>query len=108
MKVVSDPPHNGAGSGTDSRGRFELQEELLNGLRAERDQEVEREGEVGVAEGPQLAHPCFRLTRLVSRGDGDVVALDLLGQMRIVDREVLKIRPLRLFVNEIAAKTKDD
>jgi hypothetical protein len=58
-------------------------------------------------QGPQLAHPCFRLSRLVEGGDSEVVAFDLLAQLHIVDREVLKIRPLRLFVSEIAAKTKD-
>jgi hypothetical protein len=57
-------------------------------------------------QGPRLAHPCFRLSRLVARGDAEVVAFDLLAQLRILDREVLKIRPLRLFVSEVAAKTE--
>ncbi len=59
-------------------------------------------------DGPQLAHPLLRLTRLVPRGGDEVAAFDLLAQIRIIDREVLKIRPLRLFVNEVAAKTQDD
>lgn len=58
--------------------------------------------------GPRLAHSCLRFTRLVERGGQERVAFDLLAQVRIVDREVLKIRPLRLFVGEVAAKTERD
>jgi hypothetical protein len=60
------------------------------------------------SQGPRLAHTCFRLSRLVERDGSEVVAFDLLAQLRIIDREVLKIRPLRLFVGETVAKTKDD
>ncbi len=53
---------------------------------------------------PTLQFSCFRLTRRI----GQKVAFDFVGGFRILNQEVLELRPLRLYVAEPDAESIED
>jgi hypothetical protein len=54
----------------------------------------------------KLNYPCFRFVRKYGKDDKEI-AMDLIGQFKIFNNDILKIRPLRLYYVKPMAKGKE-
>lgn len=59
-----------------------------------------------------LKSNCFRMSRIETikeegKEDRQELAMDFIGQFRLVDQDAIQVRPLRLFVKKPLAKSKD-